>query len=140
MKFSALLASLSGASATIFYAGVAVSSGEFGVWSPTSTPGTGLPGRFGIEYAFINEGAIDTYVDDNKVNLFRVAFLMERMCPLATGLGATFDETHFGHFKDAVNYVTKTKGACKCRSHFLPSTAVSFYPRPSPTRVPMAWG
>lgn len=114
MKASLLLASLaSGASATIYYAGVALSSGEFGVWSPTATKGTGLPGRFGVEYAFMNKAGVDTYVDRNHVNLFRVAFLLERMCPLATGLGAKFDETHFGHFKEAVDYITKTKGACE---------------------------
>jgi hypothetical protein len=59
----------------------------------SATVGTGLPGRFGVDYAFINESAIDIYVDSNKVNLFRVAFLLERMCPVATGLGSTFNET-----------------------------------------------
>lgn len=59
----------------------------------TATPGTGLPGRFGVDYQFINKAGIDTYVDVNKVNLFRVAFLLERMNPLETGLGATFNET-----------------------------------------------
>jgi len=48
-----------------------------------------------------------------QLNLFRIAFLLERMCPLATGLGSTFDETHFNHFKDAVDYVSVKKGACK---------------------------
>ncbi|KAM0157050.1 hypothetical protein ACHAPG_004938 [Botrytis cinerea] len=97
--------------ATIYYAGVAESGGEFGVYSGTGTVGTGLPGVFGQDYAFINTSAIDIYVDKNKVNLFRVAFLLERMCPLATGLGATFDETHYGHFADAINYITKTKSS-----------------------------
>jgi len=55
------------AAATIYYAGVAESSGEFGVWSATSTKGTGLPGVFGVDYSFINKAAIDTYVDQNKV-------------------------------------------------------------------------
>lgn len=32
------------------------------------------------------------------------------MCPPATGLGAKFNETHFGFFKDAVDYVTRSKG------------------------------
>ena len=72
MKFISTLAVLgasllSGASATIYYAGVAESGGEFGVWSETKTPGTGLPGTFGKEYQFISEPAIDTYVDKNKV-------------------------------------------------------------------------
>jgi endoglucanase len=66
-----------------------------------------------VDYAFINKSAIDVYVDQNKVsdcwirgsglkvpadgeeqvNLFRVAFLLERMCPLSYGLGAKFNET-----------------------------------------------
>lgn len=54
-----------GVAPTIYFAGVAESSGEFGVYS--KTPGTGLPGRFGVDYSFINEGAIDVYVDKNKV-------------------------------------------------------------------------
>lgn len=39
--------------AKILYAGVSESSGEFGVYSP-GTVGYGLPGRFGVDYAFIN--------------------------------------------------------------------------------------
>lgn len=58
---------LQGASATIYYAGVAESSGEFGVWSATSTKGTGLPGRFGVDYSFISNSAVDVMVDKNKV-------------------------------------------------------------------------
>ncbi|KAI1490441.1 endoglucanase 1 [Biscogniauxia mediterranea] len=107
-----LLASiLSGASATIYYAGVAESGGEFGVWSADATPGTGLPGTFGVEYKFIDEAGVDVHVDQNHLNLFRIAFLFERMCPLDTGLGSTFNETHFDFFKQAVDYVTITKGA-----------------------------
>jgi endoglucanase len=98
-------------SAKIFYVGVAESSGEFGVWSETSQKGFGLPGRFGVDYSFIDKKGIDVYVDENKVNLFRIAFLLERMCPLSYGLGAKFNETHFDFFKEAVDYVTKTKGA-----------------------------
>jgi len=68
LAFVASCASLfSAASATIYFAGVAESSGEFGVWSATSTPGTGLPGTFGTDYAFISESAVDVHVDKNKV-------------------------------------------------------------------------
>lgn len=105
---SALLSFIAGASATIYYAGVAESGGEFGAYG---TPGTGIPGVFGTDYQFISEAGVDTHVDQNHLNLFRIAFLLERMCPPATGLGATFDETHFDHFKQAVDYVTVTKGA-----------------------------
>ncbi|KAH8664379.1 endoglucanase 1 [Xylariales sp. PMI_506] len=107
---SLLVPFIVGASATIYYAGVAESGGEFGVWSATATPGTGLPGRFGVDYAFINESTVDIWVDQNHVNLFRIAFLLERMCPPATGLGKTFNETHFQFYKEAVDYVTVTKG------------------------------
>ncbi|TGO19269.1 hypothetical protein BTUL_0005g01180 [Botrytis tulipae] len=108
---SAIGAFAASVDATIHYAGVAESGGEFGVYSGTGTVGTGLPGVFGHDYAFINKSAIDVYVDKNKVNLFRVAFLLERMCPPATGLGATFDETHYAYYADAINYITKTKSA-----------------------------
>lgn len=65
MKFTLLLSSfILGAQATIFYAGVSESSGEFGAFG---TKGTGLPGRFGVDYAFINETAVDVYVDQNQV-------------------------------------------------------------------------
>ncbi|KAF2248039.1 glycoside hydrolase family 5 protein [Trematosphaeria pertusa] len=99
------------ASAKFFYVGVAESSGEFGVYSQTKQKGFGLPGRFGVDYQFIDQKGIDIHVDQNKINLFRIAFLLERMCPVAGGLGAKFNETHFDYFKQAVDYVTKTKGA-----------------------------
>ncbi|KAF9063459.1 endoglucanase 1 [Rhodocollybia butyracea] len=101
----ALIAASAGA--TILYAGVNESGGEFGVFG---TPGTGLPGEFGVQYAFINEDTVDTWVDTNQINFFRVTFLMERMCPIATGLGSTFNETYFSEFEAAINYITVTKG------------------------------
>jgi endoglucanase len=66
-SFAAVALLATKVAATIYYAGVAESSGEFGVWSQTSTKGTGLPGVFGKDYAFISKAAIDTYVDQNKV-------------------------------------------------------------------------
>lgn len=73
MRFSAssvaLLASLlPAASATIYYAGVDESGGEFGVWSNTATVGTGLPGEFGVTYQFIDEAGIEVFVDQDKVS------------------------------------------------------------------------
>lgn len=75
------------ASATIYYAGVAESGGEFSVYSmlrgrrqlwdensywrragDSGEVGFGLPGRFGVDYQFIDEDAIDIYVDENQVN------------------------------------------------------------------------
>jgi len=110
-SFTAVALLAANAAATIYYAGVAESGGEFGVYSATATPGTGLPGTFGVDYDFINESSIDVWVDQHGVNLFRVAFLLERMCPISYGLGAKFNETHYGFFADAINYITVTKGA-----------------------------
>jgi len=94
----------------IIYAGVNESGGEFGVFG---TFGTGLPGQFGVDYAFINKSTIDIYVDQEHINLFRVTFLLERMCPLSHGygLGARFNETHFAEYQDAINYITWTKSS-----------------------------
>ncbi|PPR05071.1 hypothetical protein CVT24_010258 [Panaeolus cyanescens] len=96
--------------AKILYAGINESGGEFGVFAPGQV-GFGLPGRFGVDYAFINKTTVDIFVDQEKINFFRVTFLMERMCPLSFGLGARFNETYFSEFQDAVNHITITKGA-----------------------------
>lgn len=55
------------AAAKIYYAGVSESGGEFGVYSPTKTNGTGLPGRFGVDYAFLNASTVPIWVKQNKV-------------------------------------------------------------------------
>ncbi|KDN34543.1 hypothetical protein RSAG8_12367, partial [Rhizoctonia solani AG-8 WAC10335] len=101
---------VAGAAAKTLYAGVNESGGEFGVYSSSATPGTGLPGRFGVDYAFINKSTVDIFVQNDKINVFRVAFLLERMCPLEYGLGSTFNETYYSQFKDAIDYITLTKG------------------------------
>jgi endoglucanase len=72
---------------------------------------------------------VDIFVDKEKVNFFRVTFLMERMCPLSFGLGRKFNETvsmlrtwdiwfvlnlrtqYFAEYADAINYITLQKGA-----------------------------
>ena len=36
---------------------------------PTASP-IGLPGRFGVDYAFISKSAVDIYVDQNKVSSY----------------------------------------------------------------------
>ena len=47
-------------SATIYWAGMDESGGEF-------APGV-LPGTFGVDYAFVNDTAIDIYVKQSKVS------------------------------------------------------------------------
>ncbi|KAL9055087.1 MAG: hypothetical protein Q9162_003757 [Coniocarpon cinnabarinum] len=85
------------------YAGVNESGGEFG--------SNILPGEFGVQYEFINPSTVDIYTRQNQINLFRVPFLLERMCPPATGLGSTFNETYFSEYKDAIDHITTTDGA-----------------------------
>jgi len=105
-----LLSITTAAVGTILYAGVNESGGEFGVFAP-GQKGFGLPGRLGVDYAFINKSTVDIFVDQEKINFFRVTFLMERMCPLSFGLGSKFNETYFDAYEDAINYITVTKGA-----------------------------
>lgn len=77
------------------------------------------------------QSTVDIFVDQEKINFFRVTFLMERMCPLSFGLGSRFNETvslsrlsvsdeefltqichqYFAEYADAVNHITITKGA-----------------------------
>jgi len=109
-SFATLVSFATAAFGKIIYAGVNESGGEFGVFSPGNV-GFGLPGRFGVDYAFINKTTVDIFIDQEKINFFRVTFLMERMCPLATGLGSTFNETYFADYADAINHITLTKGA-----------------------------
>jgi hypothetical protein len=69
--------------------------GEFGVWSATATVGTGLPGTFGVDYAFINkvllslnisrlvteslslsplQSTVDIFVEEQKVGIMHSFF------------------------------------------------------------------
>lgn len=43
--------------------------------------------------SIIFQSTVDIFVDQEKINFFRVTFLMERMCPLSFGLGSKFNET-----------------------------------------------
>jgi len=94
--------------AKILYAGVNESGGEFGVFG---VKGQGLPGRFGVDFAFTNQTTVNTFVDQEKINFFRVTFLMERMVPVSFGLGSKFNETYFSEYADSINHITLTKGA-----------------------------
>ncbi|RDB15906.1 Endoglucanase 1 [Hypsizygus marmoreus] len=110
LKLVAFSLSASVAHAKILYAGINESGGEFGVFAPVDMPGFGLPGRFGVDYAFINKTTVDIFVDRENINFFRVTFLMERMCPLSLGLGSRFNETYFSEYADAINHITIAKG------------------------------
>ncbi|CAE6430136.1 unnamed protein product [Rhizoctonia solani] len=126
---------VAGAAAKILYAGVNESGGEFGVWSNDAVPGTGLPGRFGVDYAFINKSTVDIFVKNDKVrnqrpggfplyladfgnnqiNTFRVAFLLTFRSACVHSLTAwgrsSTRRQYFNHFKEAIDYITITKGA-----------------------------
>ncbi|KAJ7751843.1 endoglucanase 1 [Mycena olivaceomarginata] len=116
--------------AKILYAGVNESGGEFGVFSANGTVGTGLPGRFGMNCTLESSSTVDIFVDKEKVNFFRVTFLMERMCPLSFGLGSKFNETYFAEYADAINYITLQKGAYTLIDpHKLYAVQVSIPPR-----------
>jgi endoglucanase len=44
------------------------------------------------------------------MNTFRIAFLMERLSPTATGLTGPFDATYLSGLKGIVSYVTSNGG------------------------------
>jgi hypothetical protein len=67
--------------------------------------------NFTLDYAFINQSTVDIFVSQG-VNTFRVAFLLERMCPTQYGLGRKFNETYYNYFEQAINYITDVKGEC----------------------------
>lgn len=50
--------------------------------------------------------ASPVYLRSFKINTFRVAFLLERMCPLKYGLGSRFNETYFNEFNAAICAIT----------------------------------
>ncbi|KAF2028343.1 glycoside hydrolase [Setomelanomma holmii] len=68
-----------------------------------------LPGAFGVDYQLINETAIDFFLTAG-VNTIRLPFLLERMCPVETGLGKTLNETYFTELSTAVHYITSKGG------------------------------
>ncbi|KAK3672818.1 hypothetical protein LTR78_007404 [Recurvomyces mirabilis] len=105
-SLSSTLLFAASAAAKIYYAGIDESGGEFGVYSSTATKGTGLPGRFNVDYAFLNASTVPIWVNQNKINTLRVAFLLERMCPLAYGLGRRFNETYFSEYNAAITAIT----------------------------------
>ncbi|KAF2448716.1 glycoside hydrolase family 5 protein, partial [Karstenula rhodostoma CBS 690.94] len=78
-------------SAKILYAGVNSAGGEFAQQN--------LPGMFGTDYQFINQSAIDFFIDAG-VNTIRLPFLVR----------STFNESYFSEYQTAVNYITMRGG------------------------------
>lgn len=76
--------------------GVNLSGAEFGT----------VPGTLNVNYTFPTHGEVDYYVK-NKVNVFRLPFLWERVQPTLNG---SLDSAYLGHIQDFVTYAT-SKGA-----------------------------
>lgn len=66
----ALIALLAGhAAARIRYVGINESGGDFGAYSSGAVKGTGLPGTFGVDYVFLNQSTLPTWLGDNHVSV-----------------------------------------------------------------------
>lgn len=50
------------------------SGGEFGVFAPVDTPGFGLPGRFGVDYAFINKVLMPSPLTLSAHQIFEIGY------------------------------------------------------------------
>ena len=66
-----------------------------------------------------------TTAEWKQINLFRVAFLLERMCPLAYGLGKKFNETVSGNSLNNVETITYSitvlRPLCGCHQPYYRS-------------------
>jgi endoglucanase len=51
------------------------------------------------------------------MNTFRIAFMMERLSPLETGLTGPFDPTYLSGLKTIVSYVTSNGGFAALDPH-----------------------
>ncbi|KAF8674667.1 Cellulase (glycosyl hydrolase family 5) [Rhizoctonia solani] len=92
----------SGATRTKFkYFGVNQSCAEFGEGK--------WPGVLNTDYIWPATSSIDYFLGKG-MNTFRVAFTMERISPLASGLTGAFDATYLGDLKKTVSYITGKGG------------------------------
>ncbi|TEB34778.1 endoglucanase [Coprinellus micaceus] len=90
-----------GAVAKFKYFGVNQSGAEFGE--------NVIPGTLGKDYTWPSPTSVDYFVNQG-FNTFRIAFKLERLSPLASGLTGAFDQTYLNGLKTIVNYITNTKG------------------------------
>ncbi|KAG8921958.1 hypothetical protein FRC02_012254 [Tulasnella sp. 418] len=79
------------------YFGVNESCAEFGQ--------NKIPGVLGTDYTWPTTASVDFFIGKG-FNTFRIAFMMERISPLSTGLTGPFDATYLGDLKKIVSYVT----------------------------------
>ncbi|KAG8710992.1 hypothetical protein FRC09_020832 [Ceratobasidium sp. 395] len=91
----------SGTRTKFTYFGVNESCAEFGQ--------TAWPGTLGKDYTWPTTDSIDYFLGKG-MNTFRVAFLMERISPPATGLTGSFNATYLAALKQTANYITGKGG------------------------------
>ncbi|KAE9394437.1 glycoside hydrolase [Gymnopus androsaceus JB14] len=79
------------------YFGVNQSGAEFG--------NTVIPGTLGTDYTWPAPSSINYFVGQG-FNFFRLPFLLERLCPPATGITGPFDAHYFGNLSATVTEIT----------------------------------
>ncbi|KIK63017.1 glycoside hydrolase family 5 protein [Collybiopsis luxurians FD-317 M1] len=77
--------------------GVNESGAEFG--------NTVIPGTLGKDYTWPDPNSISFFIQQG-FNFFRLPFLLERLCPPATGITGPFDPNYFGNLSATVNEIT----------------------------------
>ncbi|KAJ5267582.1 hypothetical protein N7478_010390 [Penicillium angulare] len=76
----------------------------FGVSESCAEFGSGnIPGVYGTDFIFPDTSTIQTLIDDG-MNIFRVAFLMERLVP--TTMTESFDSEYLANLTSVVDYIT----------------------------------
>lgn len=94
-------ASCSGTLTKFKYYGVNEAGAEFG--------NQNVPGVLGTDYTWPTTDSVDYFIAKG-FNTFRIAFLMERLTPPATGLTGAFDATYLASLKTIATYITGKGG------------------------------
>ncbi|KZV84842.1 glycoside hydrolase [Exidia glandulosa HHB12029] len=82
----------------------------FGVNESGAEFGSGkVPGVLGTDYTWPTTASVDFFLAKG-FNTFRIAFLMERIAPLATGLTGPLDPTYLSGLSTIASYITSNGG------------------------------
>ncbi|KAF5391573.1 hypothetical protein D9757_002387 [Collybiopsis confluens] len=90
------------------YFGVNQSGAEFG--------NNVIPGTLGKDYTWPDPNSISFFIQQG-FNFFRLPFLLERLCPPATGITGAFNAQYLGNLTATVNEITNQGGYVAIEPH-----------------------
>lgn len=75
-----------------------------------------IPGILNTDYTWPSPSSIDFFLGKG-MNSFRIPFMLERLCPPATGMTGAFDATYLQGLKTIVSYITSKGGYAAIEPH-----------------------